>query len=305
MLTARACTASWQPSPMSWPRRSHNRQYNDAQLGLITSVFKQQLLDPPATATFEVTQIVQEAIGHARSALHMVIHSEIYCRGTQWSGYLLRTDMSFAGILLLKCAAAFPHLVDRNELVHEVRQTADLLSNVAGSQQYAAMLRCVPLSAPPKHASHADAQPDCDRAACNQYLEKTAPQAAAQDAPASASGPPQTSTSQHLNQQLPSTGSAPASSSLREILATTMPAPMGANSSLPADAGLPPLTSGLYNYNLPPPQYGDASAALMPGEMEIDWSLAVQPTLFDDSILSQHDWAASVGLAGGWQNWSA
>lgn len=137
------CTASWQPSPMSWPRRSHNRQYNDAQLGLITSVFKQQLLDPPATATFEVTQIVQEAIGHARSALHMVIHSEIYCRGTQWSGYLLRTDMSFAGIFLLKCAAAFPHLVDRNELVHEVRQTADLLSNVAGSQKYAAMLRCV------------------------------------------------------------------------------------------------------------------------------------------------------------------
>ncbi|BGP57068.1 hypothetical protein JCM8202v2_004706 [Rhodotorula sphaerocarpa] len=265
------------------PPSPHNRQYNDAQLGLITSVFKQQLLDPPATATFEVTQIVQEAIGHARSALHMVIHSEIYCRGTQWSGYLLRTDMSFAGIFLLKCAAAFPHLVDRNELVHEVRQTADLLSNVAGSQKYAAMLR----------------------AACNQYLEKTAPQAAAPDAVASASGPPQSSTNEQPYHQLPSTGSAPASSSLREILSTSMPAPNGPNSLLPADAGLTPLTSGLYNYNLPPPQYGDASAALMPGEMEIDWSLAVQPTLFDDSILSQHDWAASVGLAGGWQNWSA
>lgn len=160
------------------------------------------------------------------------------------------------------------------------------------------------LFASSRHASHADAQPRCDSAACNQYLEKTAPQAAAPDAVASASGPPQLSRNEQPHHQLPSTGSAPASSSLREILSTSMPAPNGPNSSLPADAGLTPLTSGLYNYNLPPPHHGDASAALMPGEMEIDWSLAVQPTLFDDSILSQHDWAASVGLAGGWQNWS-
>lgn len=126
---------------MSWPRRSHNRQYHDAQLGLITMTFKQQLLDPPASATYEITQIVQEAIGHARSALQMVLGSPVYRSGTQWSGYLLRTDMSFAGIFLLKAAAAFPHVVDRNELVQEVQQTAELLSTVAGSQKYAAMLR--------------------------------------------------------------------------------------------------------------------------------------------------------------------
>lgn len=68
--------------------------------------------------------------------------------------------------------------------------------------------------------------------------------------------------------------------------------------------GLPPpfTANEPYHFDLGTTN-GAGMMALMPGEMEIDWSLAVQPTLFDDSILSQHDWAASVGLAGGWQNW--
>ncbi|KWU42446.1 hypothetical protein RHOSPDRAFT_36054 [Rhodotorula sp. JG-1b] len=266
-----ALISSWQPSSMSWPRRSHNRQYHDAQLGLITMTFKQQLLDPPATATYEITQIVQEAIGHARSALQMVLGSPVYRSGTQWSGYLLRTDMSFAGIFLLKSAAAFPHLVDRDELVQEVQQTAELLSTVAGSQRYAAMLR----------------------AACNQFLDKTTP-------PGAAPNEAKTAQASHV--------STPSSSSLRDILSGNGTVPEAA--ILPMATAAPPQPPPLAGSNLGDLYHFDLSVngagtmALMPGEMEIDWSLAVQPTLFDDSILSQHDWAASVGLAGGWQNWS-
>ncbi|GAA5987946.1 hypothetical protein JCM10908_007281 [Rhodotorula pacifica] len=271
--------SSWQPSQMSWPRRSHNRQYHDAQLGLITMTFKQQLLDPPASATYEITQIVQEAIGHARSALQMVLGSPVYRSGTQWSGYLLRTDMSFAGIFLLKSAAAFPHLVDRNELVHEVQQTAELLSTVAGSQKYAAMLS----------------------AACNQFLEKTTPPGVA---PTDATANGSKSAFAHASH-----ASTPSSSSLRDILSGNGPVPdttLATSVATPAPSLLPPLAGSDQNtpYPFDVSANGAGMMALMPGEMEIDWSLAVQPTLFDDSILSQHDWAASIGLAGGWQNWT-
>lgn len=282
---------------MSWPRRSHNRQYHDAQLGLITNTFKQQLLDPPATAAFEVTQIVQEALDHARSALQMVLGSQVYRSGTQWSGYLLRTDMGFAGIFLLKCAAAFPHLVDRDELVQEVLQTAELLSTVAGSQKYALMLRCA--SERLGNVSFADQDP-MRSAAANQFLEKTAPPPAAvpHNAPHGAHLPTDLNHAQAMT---------PTSSSLRDILSNPdLQQQSVSSSSFSLPPNPPPGPSqqapDLYPYNFPPQDGG--MTALMPGEMEIDWSIAVQPTLFDDSILSQHDWAASVGLAGGWQNWA-
>lgn len=144
--------ASYQPSPLAWARRSHSRMYHDAKLGLLASIFKQRLFDPPATETFEITRMAQEALSDARAALQMVLGSPVYRSGTQWSGYLLRTDMSFACLFLLKSGAAFPQLVDREQVAKDVQQVAELLSNVAGSQRYAAMLLYVSKKSFPERA---------------------------------------------------------------------------------------------------------------------------------------------------------
>ncbi|BGP25338.1 hypothetical protein JCM10295v2_004261 [Rhodotorula toruloides] len=269
--------AAYQPSPLAWARRSHSRMYHDAKLGLLASIFKSRLFDPPATDTFEITRMAQEALADARTALQMVLGSPVYRSGTQWSGYLLRTDMSFACLFLLKSGAAFPQLVNREEVARDVQQVAELLSNVAGSQRYAAMLL----------------------AARDQYLERTAP-------PPEASGISDLATASNLSEtsaagevypaQLP-TLSQPleqyGNGNLSAFSSISDPAniPVGTN---PSSVPQTPFSAlGLSSNGA-----GNAGMALMPGEMDIDWSIAMP--LFDDSLLSQHDWMATVGNPPNW-----
>ncbi|TNY20680.1 hypothetical protein DMC30DRAFT_416725 [Rhodotorula diobovata] len=292
--------ASWEPSTLSWPRKSHLRMWHDAQLTLLVNTFRGRLLDRPATATYEHTQIVLDALQHARMCLQQVIGSAVYRMGTQWSGYLLRVDLSFAAIFLLKSAAAWPHLVDRDEVAKDVALLADLLSGVAGSLKYAAMLRS--------------------------FLARTAPTPIGNVMSSAPSGVPLPIASTAL------AAASPTSSSLRNILVPPLPAlstslstfatpnvpPYPASIPLPSSSSsMPPPSSSAFSTSLAPAAttptnganalspsggaaaFGAATAALMPGEMEIDWSLAIPPSLFDDSLMMQHDWTATANWLDG------
>ena len=295
---------------MAWPRKSHLRMWHDAQLTLLVTVFRNSLLDRPETATYEHTQIVLDALQHARMALQQVLGSAVYRMGTQWSGYLLRVDLSFAAIFLLKSAAAWPHLVDRDEVAKDVALLANMLSDVAGSMKYAATLR----------------------AARAQFLARTAPTPIGNVMSSAPSGVPLPHASTAL------AASSPTSSSLRNILVPplpTMSTPLSTFANVPPYPASIPLPSS----SMPPPRpsssspsfgnslapatttpngtsplspssagapgaaaagpFGAPTAALMPGEMEIDWSLAIPPSLFDDSLIMQHDWTATANWLDG------
>ncbi|GAA5854849.1 hypothetical protein JCM9279_005537 [Rhodotorula babjevae] len=302
--------ASWEPSTLAWPRKSHLRMWHDAQLTLLVSVFRNSLLDRPETATYEHTQIVLDALQHARMALQQVLGSAVYRMGTQWSGYLLRVDLSFAAVFLLKSAAAWPHLVDRDEVAKDVALLANMLSDVAGSMKYAATLR----------------------AARAQFLARTAPTPIGNVMSSAPSGVPLPHASTAL------AASSPTSSSLRNILVPPLPTlstplstfashnvpPYPASIPLPSSSMPPPRPSSSspsFGTSLAPASttpngtsplspssagpaagaapFGAPTAALMPGEMEIDWSLAIPPSLFDDSLIMQHDWTATANWLDG------
>ncbi|KPV77603.1 uncharacterized protein RHOBADRAFT_51436 [Rhodotorula graminis WP1] len=305
--------ASWEPSTLAWPRKSHLRMWHDAQLTLLVSVFRNSLLDRPETATYEHTQIVLDALQHARMALQQVLGSAVYRMGTQWSGYLLRVDLSFAAVFLLKSAAAWPHLVDRDEVAKDVALLANMLSDVAGSAKYGA----------------------CLRAARAQFLARTAPTPIGNVMSSAPSGVPLPHASTAL------AASSPTSSSLRNILVPPLPtlstplstfaanhvppypasiplpsssmppprpsssSPSFANSLVPASttpngtSPLSPSSAGAPGQAAAAPPFGAPTAALMPGEMEIDWSLAIPPSLFDDSLIMQHDWTATANWLDG------
>ncbi|BGP40750.1 hypothetical protein JCM10449v2_004715 [Rhodotorula kratochvilovae] len=297
--------ASWEPSTLAWPRKSHLRMWHDAQLTLLVNTFRGRLLDRPATATYEHTQIVLDALQHARMCLQQVLGSAVYRMGTQWSGYLLRVDMSFAAIFLLKSAAAWPHLVDRDEVAKDVALLADLLSGVAGSLKYAAMLR----------------------AAREQFLNRTAPTPVGSAMASAPSGVRVPVAASALSSTPPS------SSSLRNILVPPLPTLSTSLSTFAGSAHAYPASMPLPSSMPPPPTSaafsaasfapattplgapltpgafvgggggggggGGATAALMPGEMEIDWSLAIPPSLFDDTLMMQHDWTATANWLDG------
>ncbi|GAA6049725.1 hypothetical protein JCM3770_004428 [Rhodotorula araucariae] len=303
--------ASWEPSTLAWPRKSHLRVWHDAQLTLLVNTFRGRLLDRPAVATYEHTQIVLDALQHARMCLQQVLGSAVYRMGTQWSGYLLRVDMSFAAIFLLKSAAAWPHLVDRDEVAKDVALLADLLSGVAGSLKYAAMLR----------------------AAREQFLNRTAPTPVDNVMASAPSGVRVPVASAAL------ASTPPSSSSLRNILVAPVPtlstslstfattsAPHAYPASMPFPSSMPPplqsaaaaapaaatfgyapATTTPLGAQLTPGAFvgaggaagAGATAALMPGEMEIDWSLAIPPSLFDDTLMMQHDWTATANWLDG------
>ncbi|BGP16912.1 hypothetical protein JCM10213_007357 [Rhodosporidiobolus nylandii] len=272
-----AIISTFEPSLLGWPRKSHRRMFHDANLTLVVSVFKQRLLDRPQAALPELYEIARDGLLHARSDLQTVLGSPVYRDGLQWSGYLLRVDLSFAAIFLLKSAAAYPQLVDRDEVARDVGNLADLLGNLAGSQRYSAMLR----------------------AAREQYLARTDP------APP-AHADPTASTSPHAGPPAvpgPASAGSPSSASLRSILVppppalSAPPAPFGTTAALVPFAppgssalGFTP-TSAAYAVAPQPPQPGGGTAALLPGEVEFDWSGLAVPSLFDDpAVLLNADW---------------
>ncbi|GAA5891018.1 hypothetical protein JCM5296_007351 [Sporobolomyces johnsonii] len=271
--------ATLEPSPLSWPRRSLFRLYNDAHLSLACTTFKHRLLDPSSSPP-AVQNIAQETLRFAHEAVRAVINSPVYRSGAQWSGYLLRVDLSFAAIFLLKSAAIFVDLVDRDQIAKDVENLAALLTSISGSMRYSTMLR----------------------AAREQYLLRTLPKP----------DPPST--------LAPAPDAAPSSSStLRSILATPLPTTLTspfqpfATSSAATSAslagfsdGATSMSLGLVSSSAPTTAafptaptavagQGGGTAALLPGEMEIDWNIAVPPSLFDSSdILLTTDWTANL-----------
>ncbi|GAA5953123.1 hypothetical protein JCM21900_006116 [Sporobolomyces salmonicolor] len=275
--------ATLEPSPLSWPRRSLFRLYNDAHLSLACTTFKHRLLDPSSSPP-AVQNIAQETLRFAHEAVRAVINSPVYCSGAQWSGYLLRVDLSFAAIFLLKSAAIFVDLVNRDQIATDVENLAALLTSISGSMRYSTMLR----------------------AAREQYLLRTLP--AAED-PSSAST------------LTPAPDAAPSSSSsLRAILATPLPTTLVppfqpfATSTAATSASLAGFSDGATStplgalgassapttavFSTAPTAVGGpggGTAALLPGEMGIDWNIAVPPSLFDSSdILLTTDWTANL-----------
>ncbi|GAA6032620.1 hypothetical protein JCM8097_004842 [Rhodosporidiobolus ruineniae] len=296
--------ASWQhhydtiiigfaPSPLAWPRKSHSRMYHDSSLLLFVNVFKERLLEG-AAANPELNQIAQMGLTHARNNLQTVIGSPVYRDGARWSGYLLRVDLTFAAIFLMKSAEAYPHLVDRDEVAKDVQQLADLLATLAGSQRYSAMLRV----------------------AREQYLARTGPALnppTADDlAPVSAPSPASASLRSILMPPIP-TISAPHSSfssastlpAFAPSLSTaTTSAALAAGATSLAPASFPPPVSaanGIPGVPFQPLGAATGTAALLPGELDYNWDLAVPPSLFDDpGVLLTHDWTATVGGIGNW-----
>ncbi|GAA6004241.1 uncharacterized protein JCM10292_007306 [Rhodotorula paludigena] len=333
--------ASWEPSTLAWPRKSHYRMWHDAQLTLIVSVFRQKLLDRPATASYELTQIVQDALSHARVCLQSVLGSPVYRSGTRWSGYLLRVDMTFAAIFQLKSAAAWPNLVDREEVAKDVALLADLLAGVAGSLKYSAMLRAAreqflnrtaPAPSAPATPSAFAAPDGTTPTTGNSPTAAMARTATSAPSMRNLLGPPVQSTSttplplSNFAPSLPPGSAFPSPSGFTPVSTavpfTYAPAYTGAGSYAPMHApaavaagGYDPSTTATGGFGSVPgfspggmPGLPGAAgvgigtggtAALMPGELEFDWSLAIPPSLFDDSFLAGHDWTATANWLDG------
>ncbi|GAA5854092.1 hypothetical protein JCM8547_008222 [Rhodosporidiobolus lusitaniae] len=283
-----AIIAKFEPSPLAWPRRSHLRMYHDANLFLFSNTFKHRLLEGAATASPEQHQIAALGLAHARADLQTVLNSPVYREGTRWSGYMLRVDLTFAAIFLLKSAAAYPHLIERDEVAGIVAQLAELLSNIAGSQRYSAMLR----------------------AAREQYLTRTdtaLSSSSAATAAANASLPPAAdATPASLRSILVpplSTISNPLPSFTSGVPAFASSSTAGSIPSFAANSpfSLSSASNGLLTAVSAPGgvDTGLGTAALLPGE-EIDWSLSLPPSLFDDPGIPNTDWTAGVG---GLPNW--
>ncbi|GAA6002942.1 hypothetical protein JCM10207_001911 [Rhodosporidiobolus poonsookiae] len=289
------------PSTLAWPRKSHLRMYHDSCLFLYSATFREHLLDRPhdEAAAAELSKLAQIGLEHARCNIGLVLDSSVYKAGSQWSGYLLRVDMAFTALFLLKSASAYPNLVDREEVSQAVFQLAELLSSIAGSQRYSAMLR----------------------AARDQYLSRTAAvtpptQPAPASASTSASAPAASGPS-----AIPAPSEPAGSSSLRSILVPPLPTLSGplstfSSTSLPAfspaaptvpphPSSFPPASStpsAPLQAFTPSATGGAGAAALLPGEMEIDWSsLAVPQSLLDDpGVLLNHDWTGTLGSLPNW-----
>lgn len=188
--------------------------------------------------------------------------------------------------------------VKRDEVAEVVQQLAELLSTIAGSQRYSQMIRCVAFP----HFVHPSLTLLSHSAARDQYLARTEPAVAPTANPSSYTA-------------------AQASPSLRAILAPTLPTlsqpmtPFAAAdySSFPAPGA--PSSAATAAFTTSPFSLGGSNAflgghgaggtgtaALLPGEMEIDWSAQLPPSLFDDpAVLLNHDWTATVG--GGLTSW--
>ncbi|GAA5826568.1 hypothetical protein JCM11251_002433 [Rhodosporidiobolus azoricus] len=299
--------AAFEPSPLAWPRKSHTRMWHDANLFLVANTFKQRLLDRPSTASPELNQIAHEALSHARANLLTVLGSPVYREGARWSGYLLRVDLSFAAIFLLKSAAAYPQLVDRDEVAKDVGQLADLLSGIAGSQRYSATLRV----------------------ARDQYLARTgalptpatssssATSAAALSA-TNASSPNPSSLRNILASHLPPTLSAPlasfGASGLPAFASSTPSAALGLNSTSDGSTSLAPASFPITTTSAAASAAADSNPlpavnsgkALLPGELDFDFSLAAMPqSLFDDpGVLLRQDWTAVGQMPTNWPEWT-
>ncbi|GAA5977988.1 hypothetical protein JCM11641_004349 [Rhodosporidiobolus odoratus] len=256
-----------EPSPLGWPRRSHSRMYWDANLFLVVSIFNQHLLEGSHAISKDLEQVARDGLRHARTDLQMVLASPVYREGMRWSGYLLRVDLSFAAIFLLKSAAAYPHLVNRDEVATEVQQVADLLHDLAGSQRYSSLLRV----------------------AREQYLARAAP-SPMPGLPQDPAGAP-ASLQSILGPPLPML---PASvSSYGMATASSAAAIASSPSRILSPATFP-------NAPTSAPVGASGTAALLPGELDFDWSLTVAPSLLDDpNMLLNHDWTQlTVGNTG-------
>lgn len=139
MLIAARFAAMVDPSPLAWPRRSHLRQLQEVSFFLPANILGKVLLEPNNPP--EVVQIAVDALGAARGCLRTVLQSPAYNASVKFSGYLMRVDLSFAALLILKLAAILPHLVSPDEIAEEITQLSNLLSVCAGTQRYSTTLR--------------------------------------------------------------------------------------------------------------------------------------------------------------------
>ncbi|KAM0753791.1 hypothetical protein T439DRAFT_163522 [Meredithblackwellia eburnea MCA 4105] len=131
-------SASEHFAELSYPRRSHLRIFYDAKLYLLTNIYKQRLFDPDSVTA----EVVKETMESAHSALKVVLQSPTYTSNARWSGYLLRVDLSFAAIVLLKLVSVYPYLTDDlDEVTSDVLKVAKLLEGCSGSMKQATMLR--------------------------------------------------------------------------------------------------------------------------------------------------------------------
>ncbi|GAA5891694.1 hypothetical protein JCM6882_006169 [Rhodosporidiobolus microsporus] len=308
-----AIIAGFEPSPLAWPRKSHTRMWHDANLFLVANAFKQQLLDRPSTASPELNQIAQGALSHARANLLTVLGSPVYREGARWSGYLLRVDLSFAAIFLLKSAAAYPQLVDRDDVAKDVGQLADLLSGIAGSQRYSATLRVardqyLARSGAPTTPSDSTASIAATVAAAAASISAGGPNPSSlrnilvPQLP-TLSAPLSTSNAFGTTGQLPAFASAASTSSMPDASASLAPA------AYPASATTPSATQNMLSSagaDASPLPAVNSGKALLPGELDFDFSLAAMPqALFDDpGVLLRQDWTAVGDMPVNWPEWT-
>lgn len=106
-------------------------------LYLAANVYKQDLFDPLRMSA----EMVSFTLEHAHQGVRTVLDAPAYASGLKYSGYLLRVDLSFAGMVLLKLAAAHPTLVDADRVYVDVLQLADILSKINDAVRYADMLK--------------------------------------------------------------------------------------------------------------------------------------------------------------------
>lgn len=123
---------------LSYPRRSQERIYHDSILYLVSNVYKEHLFNPAIVDE----STIQLTLSHAQSAIRTVLDSPVYSSRAKYSGYLLRVDLSFACLVLLKLAKAYPSYLENTGIVSSnVLGIANLLEGMSGSQRYAKMLR--------------------------------------------------------------------------------------------------------------------------------------------------------------------
>ncbi|SCV69884.1 BQ2448_1278 [Microbotryum intermedium] len=129
-----------EPSPLSWRRRSHMRHLQEAYFFLPANILGQRLLNPNDSP--ELIDVGHQALISARTMIRTVLHSPAYAASLKYSGYLMRVDLSFAAMLLLKLAKVYPEAsINPEEIVKDVNDLIERQSQCAGGVRFTNLLR--------------------------------------------------------------------------------------------------------------------------------------------------------------------
>ncbi|KDE07616.1 hypothetical protein MVLG_02081 [Microbotryum lychnidis-dioicae p1A1 Lamole] len=129
-----------EPSPLSWRRRSHMRHLQEAYFFLPANILGQRLLSPNGSP--ELIDVGHQALISARTMIRTVLHSPAYAASLKYSGYLMRVDLSFAAMLLLKLAKVYPEAsISPEEIVKDVNDLIERQSQCAGGVRFTNLLR--------------------------------------------------------------------------------------------------------------------------------------------------------------------